>query len=197
MCTMAASNAVQCGLQKFNGLYRCDVHVSAFVRLQVGEDLKEGAHPTGSLQHPHVHRIFQLYDVFQGFNVDSWSLSLESLQVQMSTRWGGRQQWQSCSTEGHARQAGMAAGVAGCSGGHISQSSLSCQPTYGWCRLMRLNQIGLAPSRKKADCHAIPSANIASMYQRECSRSRYHAKTVQANRTQHCSKQQLVRQCAV
>ena len=46
MSTIAASNAVQRGLQKFNGLYACDVHVSAFVRLQVGEDLKEGAHLT-------------------------------------------------------------------------------------------------------------------------------------------------------
>jgi hypothetical protein len=47
-CTRADSNAIQRGLQKFNGLYACDIHVSAFVRLQVGEDLKEGAHATCS-----------------------------------------------------------------------------------------------------------------------------------------------------
>ena len=116
----------------------------------------------------------------------------------MSTRWVGRQQWQSCSTEGHARQAGVAAGVAGCSSGHISQSSLSCQPTYGLCRLMRLIKLvwhrpGKGQIVMQSRARPLPACTSVNGRAQD----HYHAKTVQANRTQHCSKQQLVRQCRI
>jgi hypothetical protein len=90
MCTIAASNADQHGLQKFNGLYACDVHVSAFVRLQVGEDLKEGAHPPGSCN-----------DV-----TDVMCVMVPPECVRNSTRTAGASEWRPCPCR--CRQGGKA-----------------------------------------------------------------------------------------